>query len=132
MAAPAAAPPTRAPVLVLVSLPPGLSSVSRCTARFVRRPRFTPKRFTPPPMPLAVSTGSVTAFTTPVPTFTSDSPAERANTPAFDSSSSRRIAAISWSRTSTCARPTASKVPNGEVIVKTCQVSGVRTAGSIV
>jgi len=106
------------------------SAVTRSTARFVRRPRFTPKRFTPPPMPLAVATGSVTALTTPVPTFTNDSPAARAKTPAFDTSCNAAKAVSSCTRTATCETPSASKVPKGEVMVNTWYEPGVSTVSA--
>ncbi len=81
-------------------------------------------------MPLAVAFGSVTALTTPVPTFTSDSPAARAKTPAFDRSCKAASAVISCTRTATCEMPSASNVPKADVMVNTWYEPGVRTASA--
>jgi len=50
----------------------GSSSPTSSTARLVRRPILVPIRLSPPPIPLAVSVGLVTALAAPFPTLIND------------------------------------------------------------
>ena len=80
-----------------VSAPPSLSTV-----RLLARPRFTPNRLMPAPIPLAVATGFITALAAPLPMSTTAPPAEARNTSLLDTSCSAAIARISSIRVASC------------------------------
>ena len=103
LAAPSAAPSP---------LPAGFESLpAESTVRFVIRPRLTPRRLTPEPMPLAESTGSVTTLPTLLPTLTTAPPADLRKTSVFDTSSRLASARTSLRRVASCDRPTACSSP---------------------
>ncbi len=87
------------------------SSTALSPVRLALRPRFVPKRLMPPPTPLAVASGSLTADETPLPTFSTDVPADFRNTSLFDTFSSSASAPTSCSRISSIALPSASSGP---------------------
>ena len=93
-----------------VSAPPSLS-----TARLLARPRFTPNRLMPAPIPLAVATGSVTALAAPLPMSTTAPPAEARNTWLLETSCSAAIARISSIRVASSDRPSAVNGPKSDV-----------------
>ena len=88
---------------------------------------FTPIRFTPPPIPLAVSPGLVTACATPVPTWASEVPAAFTNTSVLLTSLSAARAFTSSMRVATCDMPSASKLPKVESTMNTWYGPGVST-----
>ena len=87
------------------------ASVADSAARLPLRPRLVPKRFKPPPMPLAVASGSLTALATPLPTFSTEVPAAFMKTSVFEISSRLVRASISCTRITSRLRPSASIGP---------------------
>ena len=95
------------------------SLVTESAVRLALRPRLTPNRLSPPPMPLAVPSGSFTTLATPLPTASTAPPAAFAKISPFDTSDSRASAPTSSTRVRRTVRPSASMFPKSETISNT-------------